>query len=246
MADLLQWVGYALILVFFAQVIAALFPIALLQAQWIVRASAALRGTASLPLLGTVLILLANMIDGSVLPSSWQLVQFRRIATIAALGFLLLIPLQSFASVRSINSQAQERQAEVNRVIEAANQLQKATTENQLRDAIRAIPGGEQLADRPLGADVQTIKTALLRRIQPSVKRAENQLQEIKSQALQNLYVPLFRDALTNLAYAIGFGGMGYNAIGKPTPLRRLLKPRNPELLKEISGTWPGLPRMPK
>jgi hypothetical protein len=93
---------------------------------------------------------------------------------------------------------------------------------------------------------VQTIKTALLRRIQPSVKRAENQLQEIKSQALRNLYIPLFRDALTNLAYAIGFGGMGYNAIGKPTPLRRLLKPRNPELLKEISGTWPGLPRMPK
>jgi len=244
MADILQWVGYALILVFFAQVIAALFPIALLQPQWIARASAALRGTASLPLLGTVLILLANMIDGSVLPSSRQLVQFRRIATIAALGFLLLIPLQSFATVRSINSQAQERQAELNRVIAAANQLQNATTEQQLRDAIRSIPGGNQLADRPLGADVQTIKTALLKRIQPSLKRAENQLQESKSQALENVYVPLLRDALTCLAYAIGFGGMGYNRVGKPTPLRRLLKARNPKLLNETGPDRTGVPRI--
>jgi len=245
MADVLQWVGYALILVFFAQVISALFPIALLKPQWIARASAALRGTASLPLLGTVLILLANMIDGSVLPSSRQLVQFRRIATIAALGFLLLIPLQSFATVRSINSQAQEQQAELNRVIAAANQLQKATTEQQLRDAIRSIPGGEQVANRPLGADVQTIKTALLRRIEPSVKRAENQLQQSKSQSLQNTIVPLFRDALICLAYAIGFAGMGHNPVGKPTPLRRLLKPRNPDLVKEMGATWPGLPRIP-
>lgn len=246
MADILQWVGYALVLVFFAQVISAFFPIALLQPQWIVRASAALRGTASLPLLGTALILLANMIDGSVLPSSRQLVQFRRIATIAALGFLLLIPLQSFATVRSINSQAQARQVELNRVIAAADQLKKATTEQQLRDAIRAIPGGEQVANRPLGADVQTIKTALLKRIQPSVKQAENQLQESKNQALQNIIVPLFRDALTCLAYVIGFAGMGHNPVGKPTPLRRLLKARNPELLKEMGATWPGLPRMPE
>jgi hypothetical protein len=237
MADVLQWVGYALILVFFAQVISAFFPIALLQPQWIVRASAALRGTASLPLLGTALILLANMIDGSVLPSSRQLVQFRRIATIAALGFLLLIPLQSFATVRSINSQAQARQVELNRVIAAADQL---------RDAIRAIPGGEQVANRPLGADVETIKTALLKRIQPSVNQAENQLQESKNQALQNIIVPLFRDALTCLAYVIGFAGMGHNPVGKPTPLRRLLKARNPELLKEMGATWPGLPRMPE
>lgn len=244
MADVLQWVGYALILVFFAQVISALYPIALLQPQWIVRASAALRGTASLPLLGTALILLANMIDDSVLPSSRQVVQFRRIATIATLGFLLLIPLQSFATVRSINNQAQERQAELNRVIAAADQLKKATTEQELRDAIRAIPGGEQVANRPLGANVQIIKSALLKRIQPSVKQAENQLQESKSQAFQNIIVPLFRDALTCLAYAIGFGGMGYNPPGKPTPLRRLLRTRNPELLKEMGAIWPGLPRM--
>lgn len=245
MADILQWVAYALFLAFLAQVITTFFPIALLQPQWIARVGAVLRGTASLPLLGTVLILLANMIDGTVLPSSQQLRQIRRIATIAALGFLLLIPLQSYATVRGINSQVQERQAELNRVISAANKLQKATTEQDLREAIRAIPGGEQIANRPLGADVQTIKTALLRRIQPSVKRAETQLQENKREAQKNIFIPLIRDALLCLAYAIGFAGMGYNAIGKPTPLRRLLKARNPELQKEMGGSWPGLPRMP-
>ncbi|MFN9070101.1 MAG: hypothetical protein ACK5WI_04370, partial [Cyanobacteriota bacterium] len=36
-------------MVFLAQVITSLFPLALLQPQWMVRVSTALRGTASLP-----------------------------------------------------------------------------------------------------------------------------------------------------------------------------------------------------
>lgn len=245
-ADCLQWVAYALILVFLAQLAAALFPVALLQPQWIVRMSATLRGTASLPLLGTVLLLLANMIDGSVSPSSRQINLIRRIATFAAIGFLLLIPLQSYGTVRTINAQVQERQGELNQVVSAANQLQNAKTEQQLREAIRAIPGGEQLANRPLGADVQTVKTFLLERIRPTVKRLENQLKENQSKALQNIVIPLLRDGVISLAYALGFAGMGYNKLGRPTPLRRLFKARNPELLKELgSSRWPGLPRMP-
>ena len=245
-ADCLQWVGYALILVFLAQLVAALFPVALLQPQWIVRMSATLRGTASLPLLGTVLLLLANMIDGSVSPSSRQLTLIRRIATLAAIGFLLLIPLQSYGTVRTINAQVQERQGQLKQVVSAANQLQNAKTEQELREAIRAIPGGEQLANRPLGADVQTVKTFLLERIRPTVKRLENQLKENQSKALQNLVIPLLRDGVISLAYALGFAGMGYNKLGRPTPLRRLFKASNPELLKELgSSRWPGLPRMP-
>lgn len=238
--------AYALILVFLAQLVAALFPVALLQPQWMVRMSAALRGTASLPLLGTLLLLLANMIDGSVSPSSRQLMLIRRISTLAAIGFLLLIPLQSYGTVRTINSQVQERQGQLNQVVSAANQLQNAKTEKELREAIRAIPGGEQLANRPLGSDVQTVKTFLLERIRPTVKRLENQLKENQSKALQNVVIPLLRDGVISLAYALGFAGMGYNKLGRPTPLRRLFKAKNPELLKEMgSSRWPGLPRMP-
>lgn len=241
-ADSLQWLAYALFLVFLAQVIGALFPIGLLQPQWMVRMSTTIRGTASLPLMATGLLLLANLVDGEVMPSSDHLRLIRRIATIAAIGFLLLIPLQSYGTVGIIRSQVQESQGQLKRLADAANQVQKASNEQQLREAIRAIPGGEQLADRPLGADVQTIKTGLLTRLRPSVKRLENQLKDNQNKAYQNTIGPLVRDGFVSLAYALGFAGMGYSKSGQPTPLRRLLKTHSPRLLKEQRGLGSVVP----
>ncbi len=242
MADSLQWLAYALFIVFLAQVITALFPIALLQPQWMVRVSTAIRGTASLPLMATAMLMFANTIDGEVMPSSDQLRLIRRIATFAAVGFLLLIPLQSYGTVSSIRSQVQEGQGQLKRLADAANLVQNAANEQQLREAIRAIPGGEQLANRPLGADVQTIKTGLLARLRPSVKRLENQLNENQNKALQNTIGPLIRDGVIAVAYAIGFASMGYGKSGYPTPLRRILKTHNPRLLKEQRGLGSVMP----
>lgn len=236
MADSLQWLAYALILVFLAQVIFAFFPFGLLQPEWMVRSSTAIRATASLPLMGLAMLMFANMIDGEVMPSSDQLRLIRRIATFAAIGFLLLIPLQSYGSVALIRGQVQESQGQLKRLADAANLVQNASNEQQLREAIRSIPGGEQLANRPLGADVQTIKTGLLARLRPSVKRLENQLKENQSKALQNTIGPLVRDGFISLAYAVGFASMGYSKSGQPTPLRRLLKSHSPRLLKEQRG----------
>ncbi|MEB3156193.1 MAG: HpsJ family protein [Cyanobacteriota bacterium] len=236
LADSLQWIAYALFIVFLAQVVTSLFPIALIQPQWLVRVSATLRGTASLPLIAVALLMLANLLDGDVMPSSDQLRLIRRLATIAAIGFLLLIPIQSYGAVTGIRNQVQQRQGELKKLADAANQVQKATNEAELREAIRAIPGGEQLANRPLGADVQTIKTGLLARLRPSVKRLENQLKDSQNEALQNTIGPLIRDGIIALAYAIGFAGMGYSKSGQPTPLRRLFKSHNPRLLKEQRG----------
>lgn len=245
-ADTIQWVAYALFVVFLAQVIASLFPLALLQPQWMVRVSTTLRGTASLPLLAVGLLMVSALIDEEVMPSSKQLSWMRRIATYAAIGFLLLIPLQSYGLVRSINTQVQESQAQLNQLSAAANKIQKAATETELRDAIRAIPGGERLANRPLGADVQTIKTGLLARLRPTVKRLENELKESQSQALQRVILPLVRDGVTCLAYALGFAGMGANGVSKPTFLRRILKPHNAALRKLQGASLPGFSKAPQ
>ncbi|MEB3303990.1 MAG: hypothetical protein VKK99_05285 [Cyanobacteriota bacterium] len=240
-ADSIQWIAYALMLVFLVQVIAALFPVALLQPEWMLRFSAAIRGTASLPLLGVGLLMLANLIDGDVQPASNQLPKIRQIATLAALGFLLLIPLQSYGTVRAINGQVEERQAELKKVVSAVGQLQNATTELELRRALLAIPGGEQLARRPLGADVPTVKNFLLERIKATISRLENDLKESKSNALQRIILPLFRDGFLSLAYSLGFAAIGYNKPGQSTPLRRLLRPRSVELLRENKTYAEGL-----
>lgn len=235
-ADSLQWIAYALILVFLAQVLTAIYPIALIQPEWMLRFSGALRGTASLPLLALGLFMLANTMDGDVSPSSKQINWMRRFATLAALGFLFLIPLQSYGTVKAINAQVEERQVELKKVLAAVPLIKKAETESELRQAILTMPGGEQLARRPLGGEVPTVRNFLLERIQSTVNRLENELKENKDKALQRIILPLSRDGLISLAYAIGFAGMGYNRFGQPTPLRRLVRSRNTEFQKEMNS----------
>jgi len=232
MADSLQWLSFALILVFLAQVIAALFPISLLQPEWMVRFSSSLRGIASLPLMALGLIMLANMIDDKVMPSSSHLQLMRRIASFAAIGFLLLIPLQTYGTVVGIRSQLQQNQAQLNRLTSAAELVQNAINEPQLRDAIRAIPGADGVADQPLGADVKTIKLALLNKLRESTNSLQTQLDDSKTKAIQDIIPPLIRDAIISLAYAIGFAGMAYGRNGNSSLLRRLLNANKPSISK--------------
>jgi hypothetical protein len=231
-ADSLQWLSFALILVFLAQVITALFPIALLQPEWMVRFGGSLRGIASLPLIALGLIMLANMIDDKVMPSSSHLQLMRRIASLAAIGFLLLIPLQTYGTVVGIRSQLQQNQAQLNRLTSAAELVQNASNEPQLRDAIRAIPGADGVADQPLGADVKTIKSALLNKLRESTAKLQTQLDDSKTKAIENIIPPFIRDAIISMAYAIGFAGMGYGQNGNSSLLRRLLNTNKRRLSK--------------
>ena len=232
LADSLQWLSFTLVLVFLAQIITALFPIALLQPEWMVRFSGSIRSIASLPLMALGLIMLANMIDDKVMPSSSLLQLLRRIASLAAIGFLLLIPLQTYGSVVGIRSQLQQNQAQLNSLTSAAELVQSASNEPQLRDAIRAIPGADGVADQPLGADVKTIKSALLNKLRESTNRLQTQLDDSKTKAIENIIPPLIRDAIISLAYAIGFAGMGYYQNGNSSLLRRLLNTNKRRLSK--------------
>ncbi|MEB3303281.1 MAG: hypothetical protein VKK99_01665, partial [Cyanobacteriota bacterium] len=62
-----------------------------------------------------------------------------------------------------------------------------------------------------------------------------------KSNALQRIILPLFRDGFLSLAYSLGFAAIGYNKPGQSTPLRRLLRPRSVELLRENKTYAEGL-----
>jgi len=231
-ADSLQWLSFSLILVFLAQVITSLFPIALLQPEWMVRISDSLRATASLPIMALAMIMLANMIDKNVMPSSRHLQLFRRVGSLAAIGFLLLIPLQTYGTVVGIRSQLQQGQAQLNSLSSAAVLVQNASNEPQLRDAIRAIPGADGVADRPLGAEIKTIKSALLNKLRESTNSLQTQLNDSKTKVIQDIIPPLIRDAIVSLAYAIGFAGMGYGRNGNSSLLRRLLNVNKPSISK--------------
>jgi hypothetical protein len=237
MAVSLQWVSFGLILVFLAQVVAALYPVALFKPEWMVRVSDSIRATASLPIMALALIMLANMINKKVLPTSLHLQTIRRISSLAAISLILMIPLQTYGTLAGIRSQLKQGQDQFSILSSAANKVEKASTENQLRDAIRAIPGGEELALRPLGAEVETIKPALMERLRETTNRLQTQLSEAQSKAMYSAIPALIRDAVVALGYAIGFGSMGYSQPGQPSPIIRLFKGANSQPRKEQGST---------
>jgi len=237
MAVSLQWVSLGLILVFLAQVVAALYPVALFKPEWMVRVSDSIRATASLPIMALALIMLANMINKKVLPTSLHLQTIRRISSLVAICFVLLIPLQTYGTLAGIRSQLQQGQTQLRILSSASDKVQKASTEDQLRNAIRTIPGGEELALRPLGAEVETIKPALLERLRETTNRLQTQLSEVQSKAMYSAIPALIRDAVVALGYAIGFGSMGYSQPGQPSPIIRLFKGANSQPRKEQGST---------
>jgi hypothetical protein len=89
----LQQIGFGLIGLFFAFLLKLLLPLALLQPAWQLQLANALRTTAIFPLLGAVLLLLAQLLRSQSRSLAGQVLWVRRLAFFAALGFLLLIPL---------------------------------------------------------------------------------------------------------------------------------------------------------
>ena len=63
LAGILQGIGLGLLMVYVIGVLKLLLPPALFQAAWQLRAAEALRATAALPLVASVLLLLAERLD---------------------------------------------------------------------------------------------------------------------------------------------------------------------------------------
>lgn len=208
-ADILQWVAIALFIVFLAILLAAMLPLEILDSRWQVRVISALLGSSSLPLIGVVLMLLANYLDEGFSPFGANIRLIRRLAGFAAIGFLLLIPLQIAAGNRLLNQQSGNEVGQLKVLQGAADSIRSAKNEVDLKDALRKLPGAPNNLDRPLGAPLPQVKAALISRVDPAIKRLQNQVEEAKKNRLQKALGIWIRDAGMAAGYAIGFAGLG-------------------------------------
>jgi hypothetical protein len=208
-ADILQWVAIALFIVFLAILLAAMLPLEILDFSWQVRVISALLGSSSLPLIGVVLMLLANYLDDGFSPFGSNIKLIRRLAGLAAIGFLLLIPLQITAGNRLLNQQSGNEVGQLKVLQVSLESIRSANNEEDLKNALRKLPGAPNNLNRPLGAPLPQVKAALISRLDPAVKRLQNQVDEAKKSRLQKALGIWIRDAGMAAGYAIGFAGLG-------------------------------------
>lgn len=209
-ARLMASMSTALLAVFLAAAILTALPPRLLDSEWQLMVSGALINNGALALLGFLLVTLAVWIDPESRRLNARANAFRRWSTAAALGYLLLAPVQGFATwqVRSSAEQTQSRA-----IVQADRQftllrevISSSLSPQELSERIAAAPGGsELLPPRDLDQPLPQLRQEWM----ANVERAE---QELKQRSQTPPAIPegpparqSLRMALSALAYAYAF-----------------------------------------
>jgi hypothetical protein len=198
-------VGSALILVFVVNTLFGLLPLQLLNPIWQIRVSDLLRTTAPFTLLGVALLYGSERsMAGSVQPPL-NLHQIQKLAPLAALGFLLLIPLQANATwvqIRSADIEAQKTIRSVERRIAA---VQAAASAPALQQLSLGLPEAWQPSPQ---LSVASNRKALLDRVQPELVRLRLSATTQKRQVIHKALQDLLRDTLISMIYGWAFFGL--------------------------------------
>lgn len=223
LAGILQGIGLGLLMVYVISVLKLLLPLALFQPAWQMRAAEGLRITAPLPLVASVLLLLAERVDAGAEALELRVLMLRRLAVGATIGFLLLIPLQISAGLRQMGQTAASEVRQLEEVRQVAAAIEKADSSDAMNRAIARLPGlppdFQGQYDRPL---VQ-VRLALLAQIRPQIANLESRLNLLRRERLFNSAGLFLLDGLMSLAYAIAFAALASTGREQPSLLQHSL-----------------------
>ena len=207
----LSRLALAFVLLFATLVLTSLFPFQLLDPGWQGRVSRTLLDSASLPLLALALLQIGRWLDPADPLLKRRQRSFSRLAGAAALGFLLLVPLQISANLRleqASGSGQQERLAQAERQLAAFRQaVQQASSSEALASSLEQL-GGPRPAPADLALPLPLLKAqanAALDQVQLSLRRqraalpAPDPLRQIPD---------LLRPCTAALIYAFAFASL--------------------------------------
>lgn len=220
----LHWGGVALLGIYGVTVLAAAIPIRLLDPAWINRVCGSLRGGVSFPLIALALMLVSAWLEDPEHQRTY-LPGVSRLAYLAALGFVLLIPLQAWASV-SLLQQASAREKEQLKVFDRGlERIRLSLNQEQLSEAIASIPGAPRFTPGTLTVPLPEARQSLIRQIEPQLRQRAGQLRQADALRWREAWVRMVKDAFTALFAFLGFAAAGRRAPDRPTLLEALLFP---------------------
>jgi hypothetical protein len=221
--------GWVLIVLFLTILSASLLPVRLLDAAWQLRVGGVLINAAPFPLIGLVLLQFAASLD----PGDALLMQRRRmaaqLATLVALGYLLLAPLLATANLQRQHSQALANSGGLRRASQQLQQMRQVTSSAssipELEQRLAVLQGPRlDAADRLLPLPVLRSRVQdLLDQASARLERARNTAPPASPWALLG---DIVRTSVACLALALGFAGLARR------PGREL------SLLAEVQATW--------
>jgi len=217
----LQYIGYGLFGLFVAFLLKLVLPVALLQPAWQLQLANALRTTAIFPLLGAVL--LAQLLRSQSRSLAGQVLWVRRLAFLAALGFLLLIPLQTSAGIKLLGAGNSGELRALRQVKAVAEEIRVANSEAAMKLAISRLPGAPAEIQGSFTKPIDVVRSVVLDQLQPQIERADTRLAELRKLRLQGGLLGWITDGLAALALAACFAAIGQLQSESPSLLLNVL-----------------------
>jgi len=204
-ARVLGTIGQVLIGVYALNMLATSMPFALLDSDWELRAASTIQSGAGFPLVGTSLLLIARKLapKDELLQQRTTIVQ--RLAPWVAIGFLLLIPLQISASIRSLGQISAQEQRGLRNLTGIVKSIENASTESELKNAIALLPGGPNQLNGTIEGSAREAGKKLANELYPQTKQLETKLADANRARWIKTLQNWVRDLPSSLLYAFGF-----------------------------------------
>lgn len=222
LADPLKWIGIAMLGIYGVTVVAAALPVKLLDPAWINRVCGSLRGGVSFPLEALALILIGAYLQRSGREPA-MVTRLRALSSWAALGFLLMIPLQSWAGLKLIDTAIEAQKARLAPAENALRAVYAATNADQLLEAIRLIPGAPPNIGGRFDEPVPKVRERLISEFEPQVRQRKDQLKDVIGTIRKDSLIALVRDGIVALLSALAFAAIGRSKPWRPTLAQNLM-----------------------
>ena len=232
LGGLLLWSGCCLLAVYAVNVLRAALPPALLQPAWVLQVLTSLREGAVIPLVGLVLLLLAETFAPDDRRIAATVRWARRLAALLAVLFVLMLPLQVVAGFNLTGREQQQQQRLLDRARALARGIAEARDEEAMRRAISRLPGAPPIGEGRFSQPLEDVRRGLLLQLNPQVKRIEETIAQLRLQSAAGQVNGWIGDGATAVIFAVAFAAIGQLEPARPTLLQ--------VLGNLIRSPWPG------
>jgi hypothetical protein len=237
-----------------ASVVLALFPLRLTDNQWQLGALANLVANGSWILIGLVLLHLASMLQPRNTLLSQRLKIWRRLAALAAAGFLLIAPMQVLLTWIGVDASRNTRERVIstseNQLKAYRDALEKAEGFADLNSRLRAIPRAPALPEQAAQIPYPVLKQRLLLQLRQTEVTFRQRVENARPGPNPwELWRQTIRSTIASLLLALGFASGAEGLFGQASLLdsfRLLLrkartKQSKGSRLKWLRSQWQGL-----
>ena len=212
LAEILMRLAGALFAIYAICVVVDSLPIRLRVPEWHFIAASSLVHFVTIPLVAHALVHLAYYLTPTPRIEKF-LTQIGKAAQLAALGFLLLLPMLAFSSIENANQvlegNARQRQFTQRGVAMISKAIQDSSSAQELQARMVALKG-PRIANDALQIPLPVLK----QQVQVAVKQAAATIESQLRNPLSSEYLPLYkqylRTALLAIASAFGFATLAW------------------------------------